>query len=743
MRQAVKVVIAAIMLGAGVPLLCGGTILAAFIFLPLPASLPAARGTQLAAPSVVYDDQGNVIATFSQTGSAVPVSASQIAPVVKDAVVASEDHSFFNEGGVSIRGTLRALYDDVVHGQALQGGSTITQQFVKNAYVGNQRTLLRKIHEIILASEVSRQMAKDQILYNYLSDSYFGDGAYGVGAAAMAYFRTPVSQLDPSQAAMLAGVLPAPSAYDPLVSLADAESRRQTVLGAMLRYGYLNQAQYAEALSEHLELAANVKPGVPVTAVYPPVQETSQYPYFVDYLKRYLLQRFTPDQLYGGGLQIQSTLDPNDQAQAGAALGRTLNGTRLPLDMSLVSVEPTTGYVKALIGGRDWNESQVNLALPGCPAQPGPTSHIQVVVAPTCWTANSTVGGGGSGFPAGSSFKVFTLAAALEQGVPLSRTYNGPPSITIAGVTFHNDESEGGGSYDLPSATAYSINTVYVQLANDIGVRAIADMAKAMGVTSAWYSPQVHGLSYTLGVIDVSPLDMASAYSVLANQGNRVAPSPVVEVTDPTGSVLLDDTRPAGTRVLSASIASEETKVLEGVIDHGTAYPNAVLPGRPEAGKTGTTDSCTNAWFVGYTPQLSTAVWMGHLTSNTTPLQGVDGVGCVYGGTLPAKTWGDYMGNALQGVPAVDFAAPPTTTTTAPPNVLTGGGGAAAQISAGYEQYPADISSGQNYVSPAPPPPAAEAPTTTSTTSTTEPGQGTTTPPPGGGGLIPGGGPSP
>ena len=342
MRRAVKVVIAAVMLGAGVPLMSGIAILGAFIFLPLPASLPAARGTTLIAPSTVYDDQGNVIATFSQSGSNVPVKDSDIPAVVKNAVVASEDHAFFTEGGVSIRGTLRALYDDVIHGQTLQGGSTITQQFVKNAYVGNQRTLLRKVHEIILASEVSRQMGKEQILYNYLSDSYFGDGAYGVGSAATAYFRTPVSQLDASQAAVLAGVLPAPSVYDPLVNLADAENRRQTVLGAMLRYGYLNQAQYAQALSEHLTLAGNVKPGVPVTAVYPPVQEASQYPYFLDYLKRYLLQRLSPDQLYGGGLQIQTTLDPVDQAQAGAALGRTLGGTSLPLDMSLVSVEPNT-----------------------------------------------------------------------------------------------------------------------------------------------------------------------------------------------------------------------------------------------------------------------------------------------------------------------------------------------------------------------------------------------------------------
>jgi len=709
-----KVLVAAVLLAVGVPLMSGGVVLASFIFLPLPASLPQPKVSQLSAPSVVYDDQGNVIATFQQYGRDTPVPPKDVPAILNHAVVASEDHNFYTEGAISIRGTLRALYDDVVHGQVLQGGSTLTQQYVKGAYTSGQRTLLRKIHEAILAGEVSRQLSKADILYQYLSDSYFGEGSYGVGAAAETYFRTPVQDLDASQAATLAGVLPAPSAYDPLTNLALAEGRRETVLGLMEKYGYLSQAQYTQAMAETLTLATNVKPGVPVTAVYgPQSQQTSQYPYFIDYLKEYLGAVIGDQELYGGGLQIQSTLDPTDEAEAEAAVGRTLNGTRPPVDMALVSLEPATGYVKALVGGRDYSASQVNLALGGCPSKPtSPTVHIEL--AAPCW-ANGMIGGGGAGMPAGSSFKVFTLAAALEQGISPDKVYSGPRLITIGGSTFHNAEFEGGGDYTLRTATWNSINTVYVQVANQVGLKNLIQMAQSMGIESAWYSPQVHGLSLTLGVEGVSPLDMASAYGILADQGTRVAPSPVIKVIDGAGQTLINNTKPVGTRVLPASIASTETQILEGVVSHGTGYPSAVL-NRPEAGKTGTTDFCTNGWFVGYTPQLSTAVWMGHLNSTNAPLEGVYSRGsyvpCVYGGTLPAETWADYMGAALKGVPPTDFAQPPVAL--APPSVFV----QKSSIAAGSADSPTPLGSGQSYLVQ-PSPPYANPPTTTTSTSST------------------------
>lgn len=723
-------VAAAVVLAVGVPVLSGGVILASFVFLPLPATLPAAKVSSFSAPSVVYDDQGNVIATFQESGRNLPVPAKDIPQIVDNAVISSEDHNFYHEGAISIRGTLRALYDDLRHQAPLQGGSTITQQYVKGAYTGNAKTLIRKIHEAILAGEISRRLTKAQILYRYLSQSYFGEGAYGVGAAAEVYFRTPVQDLDASQAATLAGVLPAPSAYDPLFNLSAAEDRRETVLGLMKEYGHIDQAQYRQAMAEKLTLAPDVKPGVPVTAVYGPQQAgPGKYPYFMSYLKEYLSERLGDQELYTGGLQIETTLDPADQAAAEAAVSQTLAGTAPNVDMSLVSIEPSTGYVRALVGGRNFAASQVNLALGGCPAKPTKPS-IQVEVAPSCWSEQHPITGGGTGFQGGSSFKAFTLATALEQGISPDKVYSGPVTITIAGTTYHNASFEGGQDYTLAEATWQSINTVYVQVAQQVGVKNLIQTAKDMGITSAWYSPQIHGLSITLGVEDVSPLDMASAYGVLADQGMRVAPSPVIKVVDGAGKTLIDNTRPAGTRVLPADIASEETQILEGVPARGTGYPNADI-NRPEAGKTGTTDYCTDGWYVGYTPQLSTAVWMGHLNGEV-PLQNIYSRGslvpCVYGGTLPALTWAQYMKAALQGVPATDFAQPPPPPPP-PPDVFSQ---ARQGIAAGAQRYPTDLASSGTYIYQ-PPPPAAAAPTTTTTTTppsttTTAPGPPATSP---------------
>src|SRR5579884_122693 len=730
-RQMGRVLIAAVLLAVGVPVLCGVTILGSFVFLPLPASLPQPKAHLLADPSVVYDSQGNQIAEFRQAGRDLPMQPSDIPVVLKNALISSEDRNFYHEGGVSVRGTLRALYDDVMHGGVVQGGSTITQQYVKISYTSGKRDLVRKVHEAILASEISRRESKDAILFNYLANVYFGEGSYGAAAAAQTFFRTQVHQLDASQAATLVGVLPAPSYYDPLTNMAGAEARRVTVLGLMYQQHYLSAADYSQALQERLVLAPQVKPGVPVTAIFGPEQEkTPQYPYFVDYVKRYLLQRLGPDALYGGGLRIQTTLDPNLQRFAEAAVGRGLDGTRYPLDMSLASVEPATGYVKALVGGRGYDQSQVNIALGGCPAEPtNPIIHIEVTAS--CWDdPASTVGGGGGGMPPGSGFKLFTLAAALDKGFSLNRTYPGPPSITIAGYTAHNAESEGGGYYNLRSATWLSINTVFVQLINDVGVKPVAEMAKKMGITSAWYSPQVHGLSYTLGVIGVSPLDMASAYGVLPNLGVRMAPTPIIKVVDATGKTLIDNTQPAGERVISAELASTLTNVLEGVPAHGTGYPTAEI-GRPEAGKTGTAENCSNAWYNGYTPQLSTSVWMGHIDSTTEPMRGVEGVPCMYGGTVPAKTWADYMSAALQGQPALNFASPPPPPPP-PPDVLGpfSHPGQKPVMTAGYRRYPSDIGAGGSYYQGTPGP-RAYAPTTTttssSTTTTTAPPFGTTT----------------
>jgi penicillin-binding protein 1A len=708
--------------GAVVPFAVGGTVLASFLYLPLPAALPPTKPAA-SVVSHLLDASGHEFGQFHAFGENIPVAEQDIPAVLDQAVIASEDRAFYNEGALSLTSTMRAVLANIRG--TVQGGSTITQQYAKNAYTSGQRTILRKLQEAILAAQVSRQLPKHEILFRYLSTIYFGEGAYGVGAASQAYFRKPVSQLDASEAAMLAGLIPAPSYYDPLVSTELAEQRRVTVLGLMRDQHYLTPDQYAAAMAEHLIPASQAKYPVPATVFYPPQQPQIAFPYFEDYVRRYLLAKLGPGEVFHGGLRVQTTLDPRVQSAAEATVASKLNGTKPPVDMSLVSVEPATGYVKAVVGGRDFGASQVNLALGGCPARPPPT--IQEVVTPTCWDGGTVIGGGG-GRQGGSAFKVFTLAAALSKGYLPSRTYPAPdvyqvPHCAGPGCTIHNAEGRGGGPASIASATWASINTVYAQIIRDTGVQDVAEVAKRMGITSALYNPQQFGLSYTLGVIGVSPLDMASAYGTLDNHGLRVEPSPVIKVTDSSGNVLLDNSHPNGDQVVSRPVADNVTDILKGVISQGTGNPNAVL-GRPAAGKTGTTEAFHDAWFVGYTPTLSTSVWMGYSDSETKSLTSINGVGQVFGGTIPAQAWHDFMLQALQGVPVTDFSQPPPLI--APPTTQPQG------VSQGSQQTPDQTGQGGPYLFE-PPNPQAQEPTTTTapsssdTTTTTTPRSHSTT----------------
>ena len=719
MWAAIRIAVGAVLGVIGAPVVAVMVVVAAFVYLPLPAALPPPNLTPASQVSTVYDAAGNQIGEFRQVGQNIPVRISDIPTVLKQAVVSSEDRNFYHEGGVSFGGTLRAAWADVTNGKTVQGGSTITQQYVKNAYTNGRRTLARKLREAVLATQLSRSASKDQVMYDYLSTIYFGEGAYGVGAAAEEYFRIPVSQLDASQAALLVGLIPAPSDYDPLVSLALGEQRRQLVLGEMAAQHYLDPGQYQEAMAEALTLPDGVKKGLPQTVVYPPPpQAAPKYPYFSDYVRRYLLTKLGPDQLYKGGLRIQTTLDPAVQANAQQRISSELAGTSPPLEMSLVSVEPATGYVKSLIGGRDFAASQVNIALGGCPQDLSSDPAAQVEVKATCWNGQTVTGGGG-GLQAGSAFKPFTLAAALSEGVLPSRVYPAPGVFQVPGCTgsqcaIHNAEGGGQGPVSVATATWLSINTVYAQIIRDAGVAKVAEMAKKLGITSAWYSPKYQGLTYTLGVVGVSPLDMASAYSTFANHGLRIEPSPVVRVVGPSGKAIIDNTHPHGAQVISKAIADNVTDILTGVIQHGTGYPNAVLKGRPAAGKTGTTEGFHDAWFVGYTPSLSTAVQMGFSDFEFKhTLTGIKGVGQVFGGTIPAQVWHDFMSQALQGVPVTAFDQPPPLSV--PPDVL------ALQerhgINPGDQLLPAPTGSGGPYIygpsapsAPTPPANAAPAP---------------------------------
>ena len=678
----IRAVAVVLLTGLMVPVATAGTLLSAFLFLPLPATLPDPRPTVDSQITRVYDINGQEIGQFRQFEITQPVQPGDIPKVLKKAVVAAEDRRFYEHGGVDVRGTLRAMWADLRNARTVQGGSTITQQYVKNAYVGSERSISRKIREAILASQLDRTVDKDTILFNYLNQVYLAEGAYGVGAAAETYFGKNVRDLTLSEAATIAGIIPAPSLYDPRTNPAAADAKRRVVLKAMLDTKAITKAEYDEALPQQVWYAlAPPGPGAPATVINPRVRDKWKYPYFMDYVRSYLAARYGESALYNSGLSIYTTLDPTMQDAAEEELRKTLTGAPGNVEMALVSLEPGSGYVKALVGGRDfYGASQVNLALAG--KQPG------------------------------SSFKPFVLAEALEQGVSPDKTYVGRSPMDINGHVFKNFGNENFGSITLRDATKHSVNTVYLQLMRDVGVEKTLDLAHRLGNGRAVYDPKNDFLPVALGSKDASPLDMASAYGTWAARGLHADPTPVVFVRDSKGKVLEDNRTPKRSRVEREEIADTMNSILQGPLSRGGTAGGKDLGDRPAAGKTGTTDNNTNAWFVGYTPQLSTAVWMGH-RGDQQPMGVVKGLREVTGGTWPAATWQAYMKRALDKAPIVAFNQPaPITKISVDARLAAHGGFDPAPRRAPSGTDPGNFAPGQ-------PPLAVEPPTTSTTTSTT------------------------
>ena len=656
-----------------VPVVAAVIILATLLFVPLPATLPEARVVESSQSSRVLDAQGNEIGVFKAFEQNVPVQPKDVPLVLKQAVIAAEDSRFYQHSGVDIRGSGRALLSDLRGSSTLQGGSTITQQYVKLTYTGKERTLARKVKEAVLASQLDRKIDKDEILFKYLSIISLGEGTFGVGAAAETYFRKSVSQLSASEAATLAGVIPAPSFYSPRDFPDRAEQKRVIVLDKMLAEGFLTPTEHADALRAKLVLGD--KPANPklATVVYPREQPQSRYPYFVDYVRRFLINKYGEDLVFRGGLTIQTTVEPDLQAKAEKQVADALSGTK-PfkdpkrngdpnlLNMTLVAVEPGTGRVKAFVGGRDPNDpfvGKVNAALGRC-FKPKP--DVRVDVPAPCWKDALPIEGGGSGDQPGSTFKAFTLAAALEKGISPAKSYSSAAPYRVPGckgdkceINNAGDNISGGGSLTLAQATTGSVNVVFARLAAEIGNKAIAEAATKLGMSQVWASPSVHGASYTLGAIEVSSLDMAAAFGVFANRGVRVPATPIVKIVDKDGKVVEDNLQPNGTRVMEEGVADTMNGLLRGPLESGTAKGKGI--GRPAAGKTGSTNDNFDAWFVGYTPNLSTAVSLGY--DEGQPLKGIKGVSTVFGGTIPAATWQGFMNQALEGVPPTDFNVPP------------------------------------------------------------------------------------
>ncbi len=553
----------------------------------------------------IYDSTGKkVLAILRGNENRVLVEYGDIAPVMKQAIVAIEDRRFFEHSGVDLRAIGRALWADVSNQGVVQGGSTITQQFIKNTYVRNQRSIARKLREAALAWQLEQQWSKKRILTAYLNTIYFGNGAYGVDQAALTYFGHHAKRLTLPEAALLAGLPADPSRYDPVTNPRAAGARRRTVLQTMLELGSISLAQFRAADSKPIPRKVQL-------------QDTrGPGGYFANYVTQQLVDKYRTRGVYGGGLEVKTTLDLGLQKIGHRAIARWLKDDDGP-SAALVAVDPRDGAVKAMIGGSNFRESQFNLAVQG---------ERQ----------------------AGSAFKPFVLATALDNGISPQTTFVSQPTTIWIGDklwSVSNYEDAYLGSTDLETATIQSDNSVYAQLTAMVGPRNVRRMAHRLGIRS-----ELSGyFAIGLGAEAVNPLEMARAFSTFGNSGRRIdgslfgnRPRAIVSVTK-NGERKQNKVVPR--RALDPEKAKLINQILQRVVTSGTGR-KAALSDRPAAGKTGTTENYGDAWFVGYTPQFAVAVWVGY-ANELIPMLTEYEDDPVAGGTFPALIWKTFMEEAL------------------------------------------------------------------------------------------------
>ena len=560
------------------------------------------------AASQFYDINGNAIYTTLSEERRIPVTINDIPKHVQQAFIAIEDNRFYEHGGIDYRGTARALVS-TLSGSEVQGGSTITQQLAKNAFLTQERSIIRKIKEAFIAKELEHKYTKDEILTMYLNQIYFGQGAYGIESASMYYFGKHVKQLDVAEAATLAAIPKSPNYFNPFENPQESKKRQELVIDQMVKYGLISAEDGAAAKAEKLSFNTYHK------------KSTDPRSYFFDMITQKVIEEVGADALYKGGLKIYTTLDSDMQRAAERAMKHLptyyTDGKKITQpQMALVAIDPTTGYVKAMIGGRgDDKFNRATLAV----RQPG------------------------------SAFKPFVYLTAMQNGYTPASVIEDKVEEFSPGWKPQNSDRKEHGKVSLRSALIRSLNVPTVKLAQEVGVDKIIANAEKMGIStmveSGAYSDA--NLAMALGGLSkgVNPLEMAAAYGVLATNGMYCKPIALLKIVDREGKVLYEAKKSEAKRVIDAEAAYLTTNMMQDVFVSGTASGMGI--GRQAAGKTGTTDTYIDAWFVGYTPNLSTAVWVGD--DNNKPMN------YMYGSGAPLSIWHDFMVNALASAPAASF----------------------------------------------------------------------------------------
>lgn len=628
----------------------------------LPANL---KTPPLSQRTTILDAEGGQIATVYSRDRTV-VDLKDISPYMQKAIVAIEDSRFYQHGAVDLKGVLRALNSNARSGEVSEGASTLTQQYVKNVFVeeagddptkvaqATQQTIGRKIRELKYAIQVEEELGKKKILENYLNITFFGQQAYGIEAAAQRYFSKPAKDLNLQESALLAGLVQSPSRYDPVNDETEAKKRRNVVLQRMAEVGDISPEQADKAAKSPLGLNVSKPKNGCITAV-------KGAGFFCDYVHEVFLN----DPVFGktredrakiwnqGGLTIRTTLDPQAQESVQQSLKDHVYQSD-PVAAASTLVEPGTGKIVAMGQSKPYgygkNEIEINFSV------------------------DKAWGGSNFGFPTGSTFKPFVAAAALEEGRPPTQTHSAPfsmpypssvrgcekPWVNDRGYKVENENESEVGPYALKEAMAKSVNTYFVQMIEDIGMCPVVTMTDKLGVVqgNGEKIPEVPS-SMTLGSTGLSPLTMASAYAAFASRGMYCTPVAIESITQKVGNKQKSLEVPKSTcsRAMSEKTADTVNTLLQGVIDSGTGTA-AGLSDRANAGKTGTTDERRNAWFVGYTPNLSGAVWVGSATQKV-QMKDITIGGqyhpLVFGGAVPGPIWKDAMTGALAGKESPSF----------------------------------------------------------------------------------------